>query len=426
MNLFPHSEETNTCFAALDQKMQSQRSMIEAWFTSQWQQTHAPITCSTDLRNSGFKISAVDTNFFPAGFNNLTAKHRHHGSDVFKQAILQRLPNCQRILLVAEQHTRNPFYFDNLYALSTIIQTAGFECRLGYLEAEQSHTYTLTQGEQLTIAPIEYVGSGVQINDFKADLILLNNDLSEGYPSKLRDIKTPIRPPLVMGWCHRSKFNYFSHYQKVTAEFAHLLEIDPWLISPIIEMCDQINFMEREGEDCLVAKSERMLYQIQKKYDQYQINERPFVVIKADAGTYGMGVMMTDDPETLRELNRKQRTKMSSSKGRQGITKVIIQEGIPTYETSPNKNAVAEPVLYMIAEQVIGGFYRIHEQKSSFENLNAPGMYFEPLGHKASPTALDTALEFSDQLYTYSVIARLASLAAANEREEALALAKTT
>ena len=44
---------------------------IEAWFRNQWIKYPAPFYTSIDIRNSGFKIAPVDTNLFPAGFNNL-------------------------------------------------------------------------------------------------------------------------------------------------------------------------------------------------------------------------------------------------------------------------------------------------------------------------------------------------------------------
>ena len=44
---------------------------IESWFRNQWLKYPAPFYSSIDIRNSGFKISPVDTNLFPAGFNNL-------------------------------------------------------------------------------------------------------------------------------------------------------------------------------------------------------------------------------------------------------------------------------------------------------------------------------------------------------------------
>ena len=53
---------------------------------------------------------------------------------------------------------------------------------------------------------------------------------------------------------------------------------------------------------------------MRKKYKEYGINEKPFVVVKADAGTYGMGIMTVRDAEVLDDLNRKQRNKMASSR----------------------------------------------------------------------------------------------------------------
>ena len=44
---------------------------IESWFRKQWIKYPAPFYSSIDIRNSGFKIAPVDTNLFPAGFNNL-------------------------------------------------------------------------------------------------------------------------------------------------------------------------------------------------------------------------------------------------------------------------------------------------------------------------------------------------------------------
>ena len=49
----------------------SRRTEIEQWFRAQWQATPPPFYASVDLRNAGFKLAPVDTNLYPAGFNNL-------------------------------------------------------------------------------------------------------------------------------------------------------------------------------------------------------------------------------------------------------------------------------------------------------------------------------------------------------------------
>ncbi|MFP3739975.1 glutamate--cysteine ligase, partial [Burkholderia sp. SIMBA_019] len=99
--------------------------------------------------------------------------------------------------------------------------------------------------------------------------------------------------------------------------------------------------------------------------------------VKADAGTYGMGIMTVRDPSEVKGLNRKERNKMSVVKEGLEVSDVIIQEGVHTFEKV--NEAVAEPVVYMIDRYVVGGFYRVHTGRGNDENLNAPGMHFVPL-----------------------------------------------
>jgi len=148
------------------------------------------------------------------------------------------------------------------------------------------------------------------------------------------------------------------------------------------------------------------------------VDQRPYIVVKADSGTYGMGVMMAYSAEEIIELNRKERTRMSTTKEGQKVTKVIIQEGVYTNETWGADKTVAESVVYMINKNVIGGFYRVHPRKSVSENLNSPGMQFEPLAFDdccVSPDKDQSPDAHTNRFYTYGVIARLANLAAARE-----------
>jgi len=146
------------------------------------------------------------------------------------------------------------------------------------------------------------------------------------------------------------------------------------------------------------------------------VTEKPFVIVKADAGTYGMGVMTVHDANEVKGLNRKQRNKMSVIKEGLEVHDVILQEGVHTFETV--NNAVAEPVVYMMDHYVVGGFYRVHTQRARDENLNAPGMHFEPLAFEA-PCSLPDCTQSPDappnRFYAYGVVARLALLAASRE-----------
>jgi len=96
----------------------------------------------------------------------------------------------------------------------------------------------------------------------------------------------------------------------------------------------------------------------------------------------------------------------------------MIQEGVPTVETVDA--GPAEPVVYMIDRYVVGGFYRVNTQRGVDENLNAPGMRFEPLAFETGCSLPDCCLApdaAPNRFYAYGVVGRLALVAAALELE---------
>jgi len=404
----------------LEAHLLDNQARIETWLRNQWLQTPAPFYTSVDLRNAGFKLAPVDTNLFPAGFNNLNPAFMPLCIQAMQSAIERICPDAAQVLLVPENHTRNTFYLENIATLRDIISRAGFSIRIGSMlpDLEKSAQISLPSGRSLTLEPLRRSGNKVYLENYDPCVAILNNDLSSGVPDILTGLEQRVIPPLNLGWAHRLKSAHFSQYRNVAAEFAQIVDIDPWLVDPLFRNCGEINFMKREGEDCLRKNITQLLSDIQAKYDEYNIPERPFVMVKADAGTYGMGILTVHSVDELMELNRKQRTRMSASKGGQAVSRVIMQEGVPTFETWGENQAVAEPVVYMIDHFVVGGFYRVHTGRGVNENLNAPGMYFEPLAFVEpcnNPDVNKAPDANPNRFYAYGVIARLATLAAARE-----------
>jgi glutamate--cysteine ligase len=206
----------------------------------------------------------------------------------------------------------------------------------------------------------------------------------------------------------------------VVKQFAERLQIDPWVLDPFYATCSEVDFQAREGESCLADNISMLLEKIRIKYRELGVQQTPYVVVKADAGTYGMGIMMVKDAQEIINLNRKQRNKMAVIKEGLSVSDVLIQEGVPTVEAVDG--AVAEPVVYMVDRYVVGGFYRIHAERGPDENLNAPGMKFVPLPFDESCMQPDQAIHpdaAPNRYYVYGVIARLALLAASLELEQA-------
>ena len=405
----------------LEKRILEGSSAIEHWFRGQWKEHTPPIYGSVDLRNSGFKLAPVDMNLFPGGFNNLNPAFQPLCVQAAMSAIEKICPDAKNLLLIPENHTRNTFYLQNVARLAKIMRQAGLNVRIGTLNPAitEATAIEVPDNPPLMMEPLVRNNRRVGLKDFDPCTILLNNDLSAGIPDILRDLHEQfLVPPLHAGWAVRRKSNHFAAYDDVVKEFAQLLAIDPWLVNPYFAVCGEVNFQERAGEECLRTNVEALLAQVRAKYLEYGIKDTPYVVVKADAGTYGMGVMTAKTPDDVVGLNRKQSNKMAVVKEGLAVSNVIMQEGIHTYERI--NDAVAEPVVYMIDRYVVGGFYRVHTGRGVDENLNAPGMHFEPLAFEDCCTTPDHQGQPGDgpnRFYSYGVVARLAQLAAAVELE---------
>ena len=306
-----------------------------------------------------------------------------------------------------------------------IFRQTGLNVRLGSLsdEVKAPVDIELPDGNTLTLEPLERSSNGrrLGLKNFDPCTILLNNDLSAGIPGILEDLhEQTLLPPLHAGWAVRRKTNHFAAYDEVVKKFAKLIDVDQWMLKPYFAKCTGINFQEREGEECLATNVDALLTKIRKKYKEYGIKETPFVIVKADAGTYGMGIMTVRDASEVRDLNRKQRNKMSVVKEGLEVSDVILQEGVHTFEHI--NDAVAEPVVYMMDRYVVGGFYRVHAERGIDENLNAPGAHFVPLAfaqqHALPDLAAKPGTAAPNRFYMYGVVARLALLAASLELEK--------
>jgi glutamate--cysteine ligase len=346
-------------------------------------------------------------------------------------AVEKVCPEAHRLLIIPENHTRNGYYLRNVVELANILKQAGMHIRIGSISPEITvpTKFETPGGQTLLLEPVVRVGNriklpqssidGVTLEAFDSCAILLNNDLSAGIPEILENLEQDLIPPLYAGWSTRRKSQHFAAYNRVASEFAQLIGIDEWLLNPYFETCGEIDFNARTGEECLAVKVEQLLEKIKLKYAEYGVTQEPFVIVKADAGTYGMGIMTVKSPEDVRGLNRKARNKMSVVKEGLEVSEVIIQEGVYTFESI--NDAVAEPVVYMMDHFVIGGFYRVHTGRGVDENLNAPGSHFVPLAFEKPCTLPDCAGAPDappNRFYAYGVVARLALLAAAIELQE--------
>ena len=412
------------------------RRKIWEWHLHHTRVAPPPLYCSIDLRDSGKKIAPVDSNLYPAGFNNICPEDQRSAPPILRaqlEAIAARLglENPTRILILPESHTSNLFYIENLYYLSQIVQNAGFEVRIGWYdplpEGVTSPIRLKSQtSKELDAFPIRIEGDILSAGDFVPDMIILNNDFSGGYPKPLDAVRQPVLPSHHLGWHSRKKSTHFRHYNQLAAEFAEIIGIDPWLIQIDTEEVSPVNFNEDLGTAQVADAVERILARSQTAYSKHGIDHKPFVFVKNNAGTYGMGIMVVHSADEIRTMNRRAKNKMSMGKNRSHIESVAVQEGIPT--TTLVDRLAAEPVIYLFGGELIGGFLRTNTEKGTEENLNSQGMIFRKLcmsdlralnpDHPTDLTEEELAQEEPQLELVYGAIARISAMAAGKELAE--------
>ena len=407
----------------LEQRVLDSTPAIERWFRLEWMEHTPPFYSSVDIRNAGFKLAPVDTNLFPGDWNHLTAEMLPLAVQSAMAAIEKICPEAKNLLVISENHAADASYLSNLAQLRNIFHTAGLNVRIGSVSPaiKEPTKITLPDGDSLTLEPVVRSKRRLGLKNFDPCTILLNNDLSAGAPGILEELHEQyVLPPLHAGWSVRRKSKHFQSYEEVSKRFGKLLGIDPWLINPMFNKCGEVNFDDGAGMDCLTTNVDALLSKIRKKYKEYGINEKPFVVVKADNGSHGQRIMTVRDTRDLDALNSRNGKKSPwVRKGGEEVSDLIIQEGVLTNERMDG--AVAEPVVYMMDRYVVGGFYRIHAERGVDENLNAPGARYVPLGFAEStrlPLAGEkTTASSPNRFYMYGVIGRLAMLAASYELE---------
>jgi glutamate--cysteine ligase len=404
----------------LEQRVLDSMPAIERWFRLEWMEHTPPFYCSVDVRNAGFKLAPVDTDLFPSGWNNLTQAMLPLGVQAAMAAIEKICPEARNLLIIPENKLHNTFYLANLAQMARIFHMAGLHVRFGSIDPDvkKSTTLKLPDGETLTLEPVVRTRGRVGVKDFDPCTILLNNDLVAGVPGILEDLNEQyLLPPLHASWSTRRRSTHFKIYEEVAKRFGKLIGVDPWLINPMFDRCGAVDLGTDEGLETLTLRVEALLAKVKKKYKEYGIKERAFVVVKADNLGGSAGLMSVRDSKDVSALARKAHDAAGSPFV--GVQELILQEGVLTLERM--NDAVAEPVVYMMDRYVVGGFYRIHAERGIDEDLNAPGSSYVPLAFDQSThlpqLGVRPGASAPNRFYMYGVIGRLAMLAASYELE---------
>jgi len=368
--------------AELEQKIVDKEDDLKQWFAQKRSSLEMPIYGSVDIRDSNWKVAVVDANQYPAGFNNL--KEGDIGIH-FREAI----GDLRHIHIWPESHTRNPGYQLHLESLSEILENEGYAVTIGVLDHVE--------------------GEVVSVNGAVPDLILLNNDLTDG---PLGELGVPVRPTPEMGWYRRRKSTHFSAIQSYVDEVASILEIDPWLLSTHWIISEDKCLEKETCLTLLAAEADNCLAFIQSKYDQYGISGKPTLFVKNDKGTFGLGIIEITSGEELLNLSNRKMRKLTYGKGGVEAENFLLQEGVPSGLSWDDM--IVEPVAYCANGRVGGWFYRGNAKKGEMSNLNSPSSIF------ISPSQIEDERIISRRTHWHMLVAEIAMLGMAYEMKHSM------
>lgn len=361
-----------------------------------------PIYTSIDIRDSGNRIVAVDVNLFPAGFNNLAQESLAKAESEIKNFLSLKLKSKSgwKIGLLPESHTNNEGYLKNVFTLSQIFKNAGAELKIAWTGMPIPKAWELkVASDSIVYHPMNEVVEW-------ADALVLNHDLSGGPLAALSSYEKPIFPSPELGWYKRKKSEHFDIAKRVLHLLATKVEIDPSDFLAESQTVGDLDFKSKNDLDRLIFEATSFYEKLKAK------NADPFVYIKNDSGTYGLGIWNFSSLEELKDAAKMLQKKFQ--RGKQGalVKNIILQEGIRTrFEEQSADPMVLEPVIYSVNGSKVGTFLRCafveNNDKGAELNLNRPNAWFE------DESRVQNELDQVRDLYCF--VTQLHSVAAAIE-----------
>lgn len=402
----------------LEQHIIDSMPATERWFRLEWMEHTPAFYCAADIHNAGFKLAAVETNLYPGGWCHLSEATLPLAVQAAQAAIEKICPEARNLLVIPENQMHDSAYLNSVAQLVRIFRMAGLNVRLGSISNDVKEPTAISWphpqalGEPVLLEPLIRTKRRVGLQNFDPCTVLINNDLRAGAPGILEELyEQYILPPVHAGWHVRRRSRHLACYEEVAKRFGKMLGIDPWLVAPLFSPCGELDLAQAPDQATLREQVDALLGRIRRKYKEYGIPEKAFVILKAEQGVAGGGegvaIYSPDDLDAQLPRLREH----FGAQGRSGPVGLVLQEGVPSYERIDQ--AVAETVVYMMDRYVVGGFYRVHG--SSGDAQHVP-LSFDEKNQLPEPGAKPGA-SGPNRFYMYGVVARLAMLAASYELE---------
>jgi glutamate--cysteine ligase len=365
--------------SSLHKRILEKMPLLCPWFEEQIKDLNIPFYSSYDIRDAAFKVTNVDANIYPAGFNNICPTDKEHTPELVREYLEAHYPGSNKILLITEDHLKNTYYWENVHAILQLLKASDYEVRVGMpgLADQDSVELESYLGNKVTAEKVINQNGQLVTKDFTPDVVISNNDFTKTYANWVDISRVKMTPSMELGWYRRHKDVYFECYNQVAKEFSQIIEADPWYFQVRTEVNKEFDVGSEDSRKKLASQVDGFLEKIRADYRERSVDTEPYVFVKNNSGTYGLGVIRVSSGQDILSWNYDSRKTMKAQKGGGRFSEVIIQEGVPT--TVKSGKATAEPTIYMVGENLAGGFLRTHEEKDDRDSLNSPGAVYKKL-----------------------------------------------
>ena len=173
---------------------------ISAWFEKHQKRIPIPFLTSITIRDGGFKIGSPESHLFPVGVNNLCKKDLGQAPQLIKKFFKRYHADVGKIkyvIVLATVENPNPFYYEHLLTLESLLKRSGIKPVLATLEnIAQPVTIKTPSKKSIKIVKAFIKGRKLQTADGIADFIYVSYPFSLDVKRQLSDLTQTINPPI--------------------------------------------------------------------------------------------------------------------------------------------------------------------------------------------------------------------------------------
>lgn len=365
---------------SLSLPLKKHQSQILQWFEKHEKKINVPFLTSITIKDGGFKASVSDARIFPSGLNYLCKTDLKNVSLLIKKYFEKHYPETfknKNILILCSANHPNPFYYDHLDVLCQLFKKARFHPQVATLDPIRSPLLLKTaSGKRIRIYAASLEKDRLKSEAFDPSFIFVGDPFAAVKLSSFSYLSQPISPlAKILSNCEIGNA-YLATFNKLVDDFSKMVSTDPWLMGIDFQLEPRLNIDDKGGLEKAATVVSTLLDNLKNKYSKYQIPSSPSLTVQSNSGTSGTGMVTIRSVDDLIQLHQFKKQKKSAGKS-QMIDDILIKEEIAVQPLF--KEIVGEAVVYLIGNEVAGGYIKTYCDKATKDLSTSRKYLFQSL-----------------------------------------------